>query len=268
MKIEYKVENFELYTIDKWYNILKNIEIVNLNGETYEFIKSSIFIEFSKLEILYYIRHKRFSNRLRQDINNKLDFNKSYFFKLSNRSPKDVLENNSELKINDDEHRTIKLEKKIKQLNILQIKSIDDIENLLKLSSRCKEDIKLFSKYNGKTKLYLVFQDWLPNLGKSTEYRCFINSSKLVGVSLFKPEYYSSRTVIPIEIIKNFTDKIIDTLKHINLKKYIIDCYINNNDNDKYKVYLIEINPFDEYTDTFSFDYDIINNSDSLLVTI
>jgi len=262
----YKVENFEKYTMDKWYNVLKNLEISNILGYKYNFIKDTIFIEFSKLEVLYFIKYNKLSNNIKKNINNILNFNKSYFFKLSNRSPKDILEKNSKLKINEDEHRTIKLQKKIKQLNILEVKSVNNIEELLKKSKRCREDIELFSQYDGKSKLYLVFQDWNPNLGKSIEYRCFIKNSKLIGICLFKPEFYSSRTIIPIEIIKNFADKIIDKLKEINLDIYIIDCYINND--NKYNVYLIEINPFDEFSDTFSFEYDDIYNSDNLIITI
>lgn len=245
---KYKVENFERYTMDKWHSLLKKIELSDIFGNKYKFIKDSTFIEFGKLEILFFIKNNKLSNNIKNNINNLLDFNKSYFFKLSNRSPKDILEKKINLIIHDDEHRTIKLQKKIKQLNILEVKSVKNIEKLIKLSKRCREDIELFSKYNGKSKLYFVFQDWNPNLGKSIEYRCFIKNNKLIGVCLFKPEFYSTRTIIPIEIIKNFIDKIIEELHKINLNIYIIDCYINND--DKYKVYLIEINPFDEYSDT------------------
>jgi hypothetical protein len=106
---------------------------------------------------------------------------KEYFFKLSNRSPKDILEYDTIYEIDDDDHRTIKLQKKIKQLEVLKVIKISQIEYLLNNSRRTKEDIYAFAKYNGKTKLYLVFQEWKPNLGISVEYRCYVNKSKLVG---------------------------------------------------------------------------------------
>jgi hypothetical protein len=263
MEENYKVEDFEDYTFDKWYYKLKDIEMYNIKNEHYQFIKESILIEFDKLEIIYFLHNKAFSNNMKYIINSKLNFTQDYFFKLSNRSPKDILEYNPELCINDEDHRTIKTEKKIKQLEILKVNSIEKIEYLLNNSNRCEDDMQLFSIYNGNSKLYLVFQEWKPNLGKSIEYRCFVNNSKLSGICLFKPEYYSSRTIIPVEILNKFCDKIIEKLE---LKKYIIDCFIYND--DKYNVHFIEINPFDEHTDTFSFDYDNIMNTDTLLVTL
>lgn len=259
---DYKVEDFEDYTFDKWYYKLKDIEMKNIKNEKYQFIKKSELIEFDKSEIIYFKNNKIFSDKMKEKINLFLN-GKDYFFKLSNRSPKDILKYNTELRINDEDNRIIKIKKKIKQLNILKVNNIEKIEYLLNNSERCKEDIELFLIYNGNSKLYLVFQDWNPNLGKSIEYRCFINNSKLSGICLFKPEYYSSRTIIPIEILKNFCDKIISNL---NLKKYVIDCFIY--DDNKYNVYFIEINPFDKNTDTFSFEYDDIINTDTLLVTL
>jgi hypothetical protein len=169
------------------------------------------------------------------------------------------------LEILDDDHRTIKTEKKIKQLEILKIKNINDINYLLNNSNRCIEDILEYNKDITK-KLYLVFQDWRQNLGKSTEYRCFINNNKLIGICLYKPEYYSSRSIIPVEIIQHFINQLIHLFNQINLKKYIIDCFIYNN--DPLKIYFIEINPFNDYVDTFSFDYDIINNTEYLFITL
>jgi hypothetical protein len=235
----------------------------NIKNEEYKFIKDSILIQFDKKEIIYFLNNKVFSNKLKNKIYQKLDFKNDYFFKLSNRSPKDILKYDSKLKINEDDNRLVQLDKKIKQLDILKVNSIEKIEYLLNYSKRTKEDMQLFSIYNGKSKLYLVFQEWKPNLGKSVEYRCFVNNSKLCGICLFQPSYYSSRTMIPVEILKNFCDKIINKIK---LKKYIIDCFIYNNDN--YNVHLIELNPFDENTDTFSFEYDSIINSQTLLVTL
>ena len=51
-----------------------------------------------------------------------------------------------------------------------------------------------------------------------------------------------------------------------DITKYVIDCFIYNN--DLTKVYFIELNPFEDFVDTFSFDYDVINNTKTLLITL
>jgi hypothetical protein len=259
---DYNVDTFYDFTTDKYCYLFDNFETTTIYNERYKCNLDYILIDFTPLEIQYFIRNHKLSRYITTKINKLFDIKTEYFFKLSNRSPKDILEK-GKLEILDDDHRTIKTEKKIKQLNILKLKNINDINYLLNNSYRCMEDILEFSKDYTK-KLYLVFQDWRPNLGKSTEYRCFINDNKLTGICLYKPEYYSSRSIIPVEIIKHFINQLITLFNNFN--KYIIDCFIY--DNNPLKIYFIEINPFNEYIDTFSFDYDVINNTKYLLITL
>jgi hypothetical protein len=262
---DFTVESFEYFTVDKWHNLFDNHLIKDIHNNPYKCYRDFILVEFSKLEIMYFLENKSFSIKMIEKLKSILD-GKDYFFKLSNRSPKDILEFNSIYEIDDDDHRTVKLQKKLKQLEVLKVNNINQIEYLLNNSTRTKEDIIAFSKYNGKTQLYLVFQDWKPNLGISVEYRCYVNKSKLVGISLFKPEYYSTRTVMPVEIIQHFTNQIIPIFDKINLNRYILDLFIYY---DKpYEVQFMEINPFISESHTFSFEWDDINNSDTLLVTL
>ena len=58
----------------------------------------------------------------------------------------------------------------------------------------------------------------------------------------------------------------IELFNKINLDRYILDCYIFND--DKLKVYFIELNPFLEESNTFSFEYEDINSSLYLIVTL
>ncbi len=262
---DFFVEDFEDYTVDKWHNIFNDVVIRDIHNNIYKCYRDFILVEFSKLEILYFLRNKNFPISLIEKLEPILD-GREYFFKLSNRSPKDILEFNSIYEIDDDDHRTIKLQKKLKQLEVLKVFKVNQIEYLLNNSRRTKEDMIAFSKYNGKTKLYLVFQEWKPNLGISVEYRCYVNKSKLVGISLFKPEYYSTRTVMPVEIIQHFTNQIIPIFDKINLNRYILDLYIYY---DKpFEVQFMEINPFISEAHTFSFEWEDINNTDTLLVTL
>jgi hypothetical protein len=229
------------YSVDKWVKNIENWNAFTLKNEQYKPATNYILIPIG--------------NTIDKTIETL--FPGEYFFKLSTRSPKDVLEN--KIKIKSKDHRTVKLEKKKKQLDILKVSSVEDVKYLLRKSKRIKEDIKIFQKID---KLYLVFQPWRPSLGISTEYRCFINFRKLVGVCLYKPEYYSSLSSIPIEMISHFISQLLNVIKYV---KFVVDIFIKKDDD---KVYFIEINPFDEATDTFSFDEYEINNTSQLLVTL
>jgi hypothetical protein len=262
---EYNVNSFDRYTIDKYYDLFNNFFVNTISNDRYKCNQELIFIEFTPLERMYYKFNKKISKYMENKINLLFKIKSEYFFKLSNRSPKDILEYGGELEIEDDDHRTIKTEKKIKQLDILKVTNCQNINYLLNNSKRAKEDIEEYNKDYSK-KLYFVFAEWKPNLGKSVEYRCFINNKKLVGICLYKPEYYSTRSIIPVEIINNFINQMIQQFSLKNYHRYVLDCFIYND--DPTKVYFIELNPFEEYIDSFSFDYDIINNTDTILVTI
>jgi hypothetical protein len=261
---EYNVNSFYKYTIDKYYDIFDNFLVSTISNEKYKCNQDYILIEFTPLERIYYKINNKLSKYMENKINKLFELRQEYFFKLSNRSPKDILETGN-LEILDDDHRTIKTEKKIKQLEILKVKNINDINYLLNNSIRCKEDIEDYNKDYSK-KLYLVFAEWKPNLGKSVEYRCFINKNKLVGICLYKPEYYSTRSIIPVEIIQNFINQLIDIFIWRDLDRYVLDCFIYND--EPQKVYFIELNPFEDFINTFSFDYDVINNTENLLITL
>jgi len=225
------------FAVDKWYTFVENWKAKTIDNEIYFPATKYILIPFT----------------------NNMDIEKlfpgEYFFKFSTRSPKDILEKKIKIKKND--HRSIKLQKKIEQLNILKVTSVKDVKYLIKKSKRIKEDIR-----DSTDQLYLVFQPWRPSLGISTEYRCFINNRKLIGVCLYKPEYYSTLSYIPIEIINYFVEQL---LIIIPFERFVVDVFIIPDDN---KVYFIEINPFDETTDTFSFDYEEINKATHLLVKL
>ena len=131
---------------------------------------------------------------------------------------------------------------------------------MINKSKRVKEDFKLFVKQNKIANLYLVLQDWRPSTG--VEYRTFIRNKKLVAVCLYKPEFYSSRTIIPIELITNFINLFLN-IPFFNYDNLILDIYIDNE-----RVYFIEINPYEEYVDTFSFTWEEINNTTKLIIRL
>jgi len=262
---EYSVKSFDKYTIDKYYDLFNNFFVKTIKGDRYKCNQELIFIEFTPLERLYFKFNKKISKYMENKINKLFEVRSEYFFKLSNRSPKDVLWSGGELEIKDEDHRTVKTEKKIKQLNVLKIQRCSDINYLLNNSGRAKEDIEEYDKDYSK-KLYFVFAEWKPNLGKSVEYRLFVNNKKLVGICLYISEYYSTRSIIPVEIIKHFCDQMIELFSVKDYERYVLDCFIYNDDPEK--VYFIELNPFEEYINSFSFDFDVINKTETLLVTL
>lgn len=254
--MKYSLCNCKEYTIDKYYKVIQEWEATDIQGNLYKPATSYNLIELTREETATLLQEKQFSPEFLAKIE-KL-FPGEYFFKLSLRSPKDVLE--KKYPIHPDDNRKIKLKKKIKQLNVLKVRDVSKVEKLLLKSKRTKEDLNLYINEAEADPVYLVFQPWRPNLGRGVEYRCFINHRKLVGICLYKPEYYSTRSVIPVNLITHFVQQVIQVLKY---KRFVVDVYEQNN-----RIYFIEINPFEEFIDTFSFDWDTIASTENLIVTL
>ena len=111
---EYNVNSFDRYTIDKYYNLFNNFFVKTISNDRYKCNQELVFIEFTLLERMYYKFNKKILKYMENKINVLFKIRSEYFFKLSNRSPKDILEYGGELEIEEDDHRTIKTEKKIK----------------------------------------------------------------------------------------------------------------------------------------------------------
>jgi len=245
------------YNLENWYNNLKDYDFYDIYNNKYKAIQTYNLIELTKDDIIYFNKYKILTYTIQNNINNIL--REDCFFRLNTRSPKDILEVNTDIEIFDEDSRQIKLNKKIKQLEILKVNNYNQVLYLINNSKRLKEDIQDFldNKFN---KLFLIFSKWNPILGKYTEYRTSVVNNKPTSISLFKPEYYSRYTIIPVEIILVFLYQLI---KKINLENFIADVYIKDN-----KTYLIEINPLCPDTDLFNLDYDDVINSDNLIVTL
>ena len=254
------------YNLDMWCNKLQD-EVIDIYEEKYKCIQDYSLLELNKEDIMYFLDNKTFNKNIKLKIINLIlnlqnKYKENYlFFRLNTRSPKDILEYNNNLEILDEDTHEIKITKKIEQLNVLKISNYQDIVNLLALSERTKNDmIDYINNSNEKDRLYLVFTKWNQILGNYIEYRCCIVNKKPTSISLFKPEYYSCYTIIPVEIILVFLYQII---KKLDYKNYVVDVYVKDN-----KCYLIEINPLTEETDLFTLEYDTVINSDNLIVTL
>ncbi len=267
---KYTYDDFSSYNLDKWIHIIDNVKFSDINGEEYKIAQSYELIKLEYEDVKYFIENKEFNNEeLINKIKNLFNIKPEYFFKLSSRSPKDILEFDDEWEIRHEDHWSVKMKKKMKQISVLKVTSYDDVMNLLKKSYRTKDDMKLYlQKYeenNQINNLYLVFEEWKDILGHGKEFRCFIRDYQLIGVCLFRGEYYSSRTTVPILIIAHFIKQMILKLKLIDMSRCVVDIFIPNKSN---KVYFIEINPYDRQTATFNFDYDELEETDDLLITL
>jgi hypothetical protein len=244
---EYNLESGDNYTVDKWCKKMEEFVIDDYNPATkYHLIKISI------KDVKYYLKNKKFAEEVQNQINDLLKIDK-FFFRVSQRSPKDAYKKEYKAKNKDSCEKKLELEKLRKSK--LLVENIQDIYDLIKKSKRVMEDFRLLSKQKKITELYLVFQEWRESTG--VEYRCFIRDKKLIGICIYKPEFYPSDTVIPVELIQNFTNKLID---YINYDNMILDVFVTD------KVYFIEINPFEEYVDPFKFSWKILNKTNSLIV--
>ena len=254
----YDLESGNMYTVDKWCHYIEQFTVTDDNGiynpsTTYKLIKITIN------DVKYYKKNKKFPNNIECEINNILN-NNSYFFRISQRSPKDAFMKEYKPKKSYHYSKLLELEKLRKEK--LMVNSINQIYILINKSKRVKEDFLLFSKQNKIDSLYLVFQEWRPSNG--VEYRTFIKNKKLIAICLYKPEFYSSKTCIPVELITNFINLFLN-IKFIKetYNNLILDIFVDNN-----RVYFIEINPYEEYVDTFSFSWDEINNTSQLIIKL
>jgi len=82
------LESGELYTVDKWCKQIENFTITDEYG-TYNPSTQYQLIKISINDVKYLKKNNKFPDDIELEINNLLK-NKSYFFRVSQRSPKDA----------------------------------------------------------------------------------------------------------------------------------------------------------------------------------
>ena len=248
------------YTVDKWCKQIENFTISDSNG-TYKPITSYEMIKITKDDVKFFRKNNKFTENIENEINKLfIQENKSYFFRVSQRSPKDAYLNEYKKRKTYHHSKLLELERLAKEK--LNVKTLDEIYTLINKSKRVIEDFKLLIKDKQIDHLYLIFQDWRPSTG--IEFRTFIRNKKLIGICLYKSELYSTRTTIPVGLISKFINNFLDIpfIKN-TYDNLIIDIYVDNN-----RVYFIEINPYEKYVSTFTFEWDELNETDNLIVKI
>jgi hypothetical protein len=138
--------------------------------------------------------------------------------------------------------------------NTMRCVSPSDIYMLLKASNYITHDLtepypdgKLAESYE------LVLRSWF-DINPSLEFRCFVKDSKLVAISQRDMNYYDF-----LEPLKSKLLTRIEAFFNENLKEtfpdpsYVFDVYVPRPFD---RVWLIDINPFADYTDSLLFSWD------------
>lgn len=59
--VEYNIDSFDKYTIDKYYDLFNNFYVTTISNDKYRCYQEYILIEFTPLERMYYKFNKKIS---------------------------------------------------------------------------------------------------------------------------------------------------------------------------------------------------------------
>lgn len=271
---EYTLVSGVKYMVDYWCSQISKFEHEDSDGNLYKPCTTYKLVKISIGDVKYLQLNKKFPPRIEKKIK-KLFYtestdhkpaiqleDKKYFFRVSQRSPKDAWAKELKAKKSDSPERKLELE--LERKSKLLVGNLEQIYPLIFKSKRVQEDFELFVNQTDIQNLYLVFQDWRPSNG--VEYRLFIRKLKMIGLCLYKPEFYQKNITIPFGLINRFVESFL-SLKFIkkNYTNLILDVFVDKTNGN---VYFIEINPYEDYVDPFSFTWDELNNTDELIIKL
>lgn len=260
---EYTLESGEKYMVDKWCKQIEKFKHYDLDGNEYSPTTTYKLVKISIRDVNFLNVNKKFPKKVENQIVKLFENGtKKYFFRVSQRSPKDAWKKELKAKKSDSPERKLELE--LERKSKLHVGSLEQIYPLIFKSERVQEDFELFISQSVVKYLYLVFQDWRPSTG--IEYRLFVRDLKLIGLCLYKPEFYQKNITIPLGLIEKFANSFL-SLKFIkkNYQNLILDVFVDKTTSN---VYFIEINPYEDYVDPFSFSWDELNNTKDLIIKL
>lgn len=262
METEYTLMSGKKYMVDYWCKHLEKFEHTDNNGNKYKPCTSYELIKISINDVKYLNKNKKFPIRIEKKINKLFESDKKYFFRVSQRSPKDAFAKELKAKKSDSPNKKLQLE--LERKSKLYVGNLELIYLLISKSKRLTEDFELFINQTDVKNLYLVFQNWRPSTG--VEYRLFIRNLKLIGICLYKPEFYNKDVTIPFGIINNFVNSFL-CLNFIkkNYANLILDVFV---DDITSNVHFIEINPYENYVDPFSFSWEELDKTNELIIKL
>lgn len=147
--------------------------------------------------------------------------------------------------------------------NTMKCRSTTDLYLLLKSSDYINHDLyHAFDDLDEKPKnvdFHLVLRKW-SDINPALEFRCFVNSKKLIAISQKDLNYYSYLPQIQDEVQDKiedfFEDVLLDTFTS---NSYIFDVYVPKPYN---KVYLVDINLWSRSTDSLLFSWHELANGE------
>ncbi|KAL9646940.1 hypothetical protein ABK040_013799 [Willaertia magna] len=250
IKLFYYLE-ISFFNFDIWYTFLEKEmkEEIIIIPLTEDYLKSlqrayTNFTFQQPLQQVDLLNLKELMNKIERKLINK---SKSYFIKLSTRSPKDnkyslqkIEEKNLDNLTNEEifkmKYDSLKCNKPSEMIDMLRTSKrvFDDISFYL-------EEKELFNYYN----LNLIIREWIEDLEFDLEFRCFIFNGKVTAISQYQCFHVFERLQNE-NFCKEIADKIISFQQSIQnnlpfLQNYVMDiAYLPK----KEQVHLIELNPF------------------------
>eukprot|EP01124_Arcella_intermedia_P011001 TRINITY_DN17503_c0_g1_i1.p1 TRINITY_DN17503_c0_g1~~TRINITY_DN17503_c0_g1_i1.p1 ORF type:complete len:440 (-),score=92.11 TRINITY_DN17503_c0_g1_i1:51-1370(-) len=170
-----------------------------------------------------------------------MDPAKTYFCRLSTRSPKDGVSVSAEDK------KLAITERLKKKLSLLAVSNAEQVVNLITRSQRVFSDIQFYFQYRvpGSTsgKLYLILRDFLADLPIDHEFRCFVHNRKLTAISQY--QCYCVFPALADEAhVRKCRESMIECFEKVKnvfaMDSYIIDLVVFPD----YSCQVIELNPF------------------------
>jgi hypothetical protein len=239
----------------------------------------------------------KLKSKLETQIKQIKNFNKFFFVRLSNRSPKDgqlfskqnlkekfneelaelkSLEtpNIKNLKITDEEfegNQKLLAYFKIKDKYFIKCESADDAMNLILTSERVYLDllreIKSFKNVNYKFETRVVLREWV-DMNGSMEFRCFVKDNTMLAITQYN-HYILVEELLNNDFLLSIRDKIYEYWNS-NIKsrlEYLSDYVIDFAVLDSGSLIVVELNPFNKLTGSSMFDWDtdkdMLLNSDT-----
>ncbi|GMM52387.1 cell proliferation protein [Starmerella bacillaris] len=133
--------------------------------------------------------------------------------------------------------------------NSLKCINANDIYSALKSSDYIVHDLQLQPE-----NVVLVLRQWF-DLHPATEFRCFVNNGELIAISQRDMNYYDfleSRSSQIIDACKVLASTIVSKFPE---NMFVFDIHLTKKD----KAFLIDINPWNEKTDSILFTWDELN---------
>jgi len=247
------------YNLEEWY---PNLERLNHNDEQVTAKTIFMLLDDGDLKLIQSLCSIMLANNLGMDSRetqaeltrrelleeriNELAFKtpKTYFCKLSTRSPKDSVS----MKVKENEEGESLVQKMNNKISSLKVTSGEQVINLITKSQRIFSDISMYFQYrlplSTSGQMNLIFREWV-DMPQDHEFRCFVTNHHLNAISQYHcytkfPSLQDTKYVLHIrDVITSFHESI--KTGFANLPDYVMDVVVFPHN---WTCQVIEVNPF------------------------